>query len=209
MLCVCLRTGNRQMLQECACVCAFPCGNLAHTHTHTHTVRTHTCAVLTLALSNTHTHTHTHTHTQTQTHTHTRTHTRLPQAVAREVGSYLGVLLLLMCGFAAAFYTVFRDDQATEGAFNSLPVSFITMINYAVGGAYVGGCMSGWVGETLGSTGVRRWAGWHSVLGFPKRNGVGAFHLPYKTVQDVHERNAAGGRHGRQQCGGVATTREC
>eukprot|EP00198_Chlamydomonas_reinhardtii_P011202 XP_001700539.1 predicted protein [Chlamydomonas reinhardtii] len=57
------------------------------------------------------------------------------QAVAREVGSYLGVLLLLMCGFAAAFYTVFRDDQATEGAFNSLPVSFITMINYAISGA--------------------------------------------------------------------------
>ncbi|PNH09915.1 hypothetical protein TSOC_003389 [Tetrabaena socialis] len=52
------------------------------------------------------------------------------QAVSREVGWYVAVLLLLMWGFACAFYTIFRSDPAAD-SFGSLPMSVLTMLNYA------------------------------------------------------------------------------
>ncbi len=59
--------------------------------------------------------------------------TTLLQAVLGEVGWYVAVLLLLMWGFACAFFTIFKEDGAAEDSFASLPLALLTMLNYAVG----------------------------------------------------------------------------
>ncbi|GLC47485.1 hypothetical protein PLESTB_000891500 [Pleodorina starrii] len=56
------------------------------------------------------------------------------QTVVSEVGWYVAVLLLLMWGFACAFFTIFREDEEAADSFQSLPLSLLTMLNYAVGG---------------------------------------------------------------------------
>ncbi|KAG2492134.1 hypothetical protein HYH03_009625 [Edaphochlamys debaryana] len=55
------------------------------------------------------------------------------QVVGREVAWYVALLLLLMWGFACSFYTLFRTDDKVDG-FESLPLSLVTMLNYAIGG---------------------------------------------------------------------------
>lgn len=44
---------------------------------------------------------------------------------------YIAVLLLMMWGFAGAFFTTFKDDPAADG-FESLPLALLSMLNYAV-----------------------------------------------------------------------------
>ncbi len=61
------------------------------------------------------------------------THTRHapPLLPLQHIPRYIAVLLLMMWGFAGAFFTTFKDDPAADG-FESLPVALLSMLNYAV-----------------------------------------------------------------------------
>ena len=56
--------------------------------------------------------------------------------VMKETWWYLAVMLLLMWGFAGCFFMIFRGqtDNPNTDQFSSLPVSLLTMFNYATGG---------------------------------------------------------------------------